>query len=409
MSSRRRFLRAFGVAAMGGLAGCGGGGGEQGGPDSGGGDGGADAPAEEEEEESTTTAEEAPPAEPDVETPVEPGQWPMLQGGPRHIGVSPGPTIGPEKPTVDWSRGVGSGITTDPVLDGDTMYVGTDNGRVYALSRADGSVRWRNNYPRMQGLALEGDTLYVSADRLYALNVSNGGRQWRYSTGGQLTTPPVVHNGTAYVATNEPRLYAVAGGERKWRTLSMTGYIATPAVTDDAVFMGHGRGLSRLYLSNGAQEWQYITQSQVSGAPTVRDGRVVTPFASGLIAEINAADKADRVKSQLGQGPQSSPAVTEDATYVTTTGSELHRLSRTDGETEWSADLRTPSYSPPAVSGTYVYAADNATVRAFTREEGDPVWSWNLDEGVRGGVAPVDGTLYAATNEWNAYAVSPPE
>ena len=408
MSSRRKFLRALGVATVGSVAGCGGGG-EQDAP-AGGNDGGNDQPdTSTTTAEPTTTEEPTTTAEPGPATSVEPGQWSMLQGGPRHVGVSPGAGIGPEKPTTDWSRGVGSGVTTDPVVDGDTVYVGTANGRVYAISRADGSVRWRNDYPRMSGLAVDGDTVYVSADRLYALDVSNGSRRWRHGIGGQLATAPVVHNGTAYVASDEPRLYAVADGERKWRTLSMTGYIPAPAVTDSAVFMGHGRGVSRLYLSGGAQEWQYITQGQASGAPTVRNGRVVTPFADGLVAEVNAADKADRTTTQLDQGAQASAAVTDAATYVTTTGAQLHKLSRADGETQWSVDLGAPSYSPPAISGDYVYAADNATVQAFTHEGGNPAWTWELDAAVRGGVAPVDGTLYLATDEWNAYAVSAPE
>jgi|GEM_PF-6412494 len=411
MSSRRRFLRVLGASAIGGLAGCGGGGEDP--PaddDTGGGNEGADTPTPTTEQTTTTeTTTTTTTTTTGAETPVEPGQWPMLQGGPQHVGVSPGAGVGPQSPTVDWRHGVGSGVTTDPVVDADSMYVGTDDGRVYALSRSDGSVRWDNNYPRMQGLAVEGDTLYVSADRLYALNVANGNRRWRYSISGRPTTPPVVHNGTAYVASDEPRLYAVSGGERKWRTLTMTGYIPTPAVTDDAVYMGHGRGLSRLYLSGGAQEWQYITGGQATGAPTVRDGRVITPFVGGLVSEVNASDKADRIEMQLDQGSQASTAVTESAIYATTTGAKLYKLNREEGEVTWSVDLGNPSYSPPAVSGDYVYAADNANVQAFSREESDSVWAWEIGEAVRGGVAPVDGTLYVATGGWSAYAVSTPE
>jgi hypothetical protein len=82
---------------------------------------------------------------------------------------------------VLWTTLVGGAVASTPVVDrAGTVYVGANNGRVYALGAADGAVRWSfaSNGPVRSALAIGvGGRLFAgSSDKsLYALGEFRGG------------------------------------------------------------------------------------------------------------------------------------------------------------------------------------------------------------------------------------------
>jgi outer membrane protein assembly factor BamB len=95
-------------------------------------------------------------------------------------------------------------IWATPVIDGDTLYIGSFDKKLYALNIADGTVKWE--------FATEGaviatplvyqDTVIIgSLDRnLYALNKSDGSLKWKFSGNNWFWTESVVLNDTLYAA-----------------------------------------------------------------------------------------------------------------------------------------------------------------------------------------------------------------
>ena len=63
-------------------------------------------------------------------------------------------------------------------------------------------------------------TVYVGSDdgNLYALDAKTGTRQWSFSTGGLVRSSPVVVDGTAYFTSADDNLYAVDAetGQKEW-------------------------------------------------------------------------------------------------------------------------------------------------------------------------------------------------
>jgi len=71
-------------------------------------------------------------------------------------------------------------ITSDPVIVGDTIYVGNQSGRVVALNARDGETRWTARDGAYSPVAVAGGSLFFVSDRneLIRLDAASGARIW---------------------------------------------------------------------------------------------------------------------------------------------------------------------------------------------------------------------------------------
>jgi len=112
---------------------------------------------------------------------------------------------------TDGSYSVGSPINTTPFLDvtDNSVYFGADNGKLYKLNAADGTLT--SGYPFTTGGAINSSpivyngTVYFGSDdgKCYALNSSNGTlkNKWPVTVGAEVKSMPVLGgwNGSDYV------------------------------------------------------------------------------------------------------------------------------------------------------------------------------------------------------------------
>lgn len=89
-------------------------------------------------------------------------------------------------------------IDADPILIGNTVYVGSYNGDLAAVDAATGEVLWRRELSAHAGLAAEGTGLFVtdSRDQVWGAEPSTGGGRWKQENlrYRQLTAPALVGN-----------------------------------------------------------------------------------------------------------------------------------------------------------------------------------------------------------------------
>src|SRR5437762_1072088 len=98
--------------------------------------------------------------------------WPMLRGGPALEGVSTG-TL-PAKLQLIWKFKTAGPVKSSPAIEGDKVFVGSNDGLVYALNLATGVKVWESKTGgpvESSALALEGKVFVGSSDGLlYALD-----------------------------------------------------------------------------------------------------------------------------------------------------------------------------------------------------------------------------------------------
>src|SRR5207249_5259558 len=135
--------------------------------------------------------------------------WPMFHQNARHTGLSA--FVGPSTPTLKWSFKTTSPVVSSPAIALGTIYVGGDDGNLYAINRA-GALKWKftTGGPIESSPAIGSHgTVYVGSDDGYFYAISRDGTlQWRIRVSPfdcvcqQDFTPTIGNDGTIYVGTN---------------------------------------------------------------------------------------------------------------------------------------------------------------------------------------------------------------
>jgi outer membrane protein assembly factor BamB len=123
---------------------------------------------------------------------------------------------------------------------GEPTHTHTSEEVVSALQATDGSPLWRHQLAPGEKpmspsspVVAEG-VVYVGADDgcLYALRAPDGDLLWRYQTGGALLSAPVVANGVVYVGANDGYVYAlqVGDGSLLWRSFASVAVSAVVGI-----------------------------------------------------------------------------------------------------------------------------------------------------------------------------------
>ncbi len=112
-----------------------------------------------------------------------------------------------------WQRRLAQRLYTNPLLYHDLVITGGHTGRVVALERQTGAIRWVTTTEGrvLGGMAVIRDREIIlgSADgRVYVLQGDSGIVEWQYQTGGPIRTTPGVGTGLCIVPSCDGNLYA---------------------------------------------------------------------------------------------------------------------------------------------------------------------------------------------------------
>jgi len=147
---------------------------------------------------------------------------PAIGGKTMYIGVQDGSLYACDLHTgrVDWIYETGGQITAAPVVDGDRVFVGSWDKRIYALdASAGGMLIWKVNTGDIISTApvLSDGTLFVTTRKgdVFALDAETGARKWDGSTGGSGALSPTSHGGIIFMEGERELLaYNAATGRR---------------------------------------------------------------------------------------------------------------------------------------------------------------------------------------------------
>ena len=136
--------------------------------------------------------------------------WPMQGHDAAHSGVA-GESVEPPLEVL-WKYKTGAGYSS-PAVSGGMVYVGSNDGYVYALDASSGSLKWKykTGDSVASSPAVSGGVVYVGSHDgyVYALDASSGNLKWKYKTGGGGSSP-AVSGGVVYVGSHWDYFYAFA-------------------------------------------------------------------------------------------------------------------------------------------------------------------------------------------------------
>jgi len=272
----------------------------------------------------------------------------MFRGNASHSGVysaSPGQSLA----GLQWRFMTEGDVVSSPTVLGQTVYVGSGDGHLYALDRAAGTRKWAfdAHNPIFSSPAVGDGAVYFGTrdGKLFAVDASTGKQRWTLTTGRLMAWPwghesgdvytssPAFDQGTVFFAAGDGSVYAVnaATGKEKWHAQTEGRVRASPAVDASRVYVGSADG--RVYAfdrATGAAKWKFETEGvklnsgdygfdrrTVQASPAVVNGTVFVGARDGWIYAIDAEKGTERWRfDHKVSWINTSPAVAEGVVYA---------------------------------------------------------------------------------------------
>jgi outer membrane protein assembly factor BamB len=144
-------------------------------------------------------------------------------------------------------------LWTSPVIQGNTLYISTYDGHIYALSLETGELLdW--SFESEVGFAsspvIYGDTIFVgSFDRyLYAVKIGSDLPIWKFpqeeATGNWFWASPIVNEDIIYAVCLDGRIYAIEAetGGKLWEFDAGNPIVSSPVLMDNLLIVTDGSG-----------------------------------------------------------------------------------------------------------------------------------------------------------------------
>jgi glucose dehydrogenase len=229
--------------------------------------------------------------------------WPKLHQNNFNTGLSMVDTSSVTGTTIIWTFHAGSKVDSSPAIGADgTIYVGCENGNLYALDPADGTPKWvfptgGEIYTSSPAISADG-TIYIGSETgFFAIN-PDGTQKWSYPTGdSEAGSPSIGADGTIYLASWDHNLYALnPDGSLKWKFTTGDSMDESPAIgADGTIYVGSGD--SYLYAINpdGTKKWSFKAKNQEGmSTPSIgSDGTLIVGSENGYLYSINSHLEGD--------------------------------------------------------------------------------------------------------------------
>ncbi len=321
----------------------------------------------------------------------------MFRGDPAHTGTSDAKLFDGQG-GIRWTVHTGASVRSSPAVTSDRVYIGSDDGTLYALDRKRGRIIWRfaaGGAVAASPAVAEG--LVVAATlpgRIFALDAKTGALRWS------------LHTGAALPLNTSP-----AGG---WDI-----YASSPVVAGGMVVIGAPDGAVRaLELRTGRLRWKVQTGGRVRGTPAVGGQTAVVGSWDGRVYALDLGTGATRwVHHTIGdtldsraagfdrRALQSSPAIAGGMVFIGSRDGGLYGLDLATGERRWRVSHRGSWVvgSPAVQDGrVYVGSSDGHFVQAVEAGTGKELWRLPTAANVIASPLLADGLLLVTTHRTDA-------
>jgi len=285
---------------------------------------------------------------------------------------------------VLWERRIGRLNASSPAYSKGRLYiVNLVPGHVIKLDAKTGKVLWKRVLPgRAESSPLVlGNTLYFGCEngQLFALSTRNGHERWATTLGGPVKSAPAYRHGVLYVGDYGGYMNAVRAstGKLVWQSgslgpgLAASGeFYSTPAIAFGRVYAGNNDGRVYSYdLTDGALAWTHSTGGYVYSGPTVASTPTTPPTVyvgsfDGNIYALNAKNGETRWSHSAGGQVVGSLSAVGNIVYVAEfTNGSTNGYDMKTGRRVFH--YKTGTYTPVISDGRRIYLVGYSSINAL--------------------------------------------
>lgn len=329
--------------------------------------------------------------------------WPMFRQNHLNTGRN-SRTYGPEGPVgTAWQFETKGSVRSSPAVVDETVFVGSDDGHVYAVDAVTGDHRWQfeTGGPITSSPAVFDGTVFVGSmdQHVYAIDSWNGHREWQFQTEGPVRCSPTVGKdswGTTYDPLESPMVYVGSDDGRVYALDAISGEEAGSVSTGAPVVASPFAQLRFYYVE------PYLVGVNVEGTLYLLELRGDRFFHLEELLKFGIPTKTAAVTS--GQG---SRGEWDNSYFFGTDSHQLHVYGKHGFEFETAGKVR----SAPALdlSGQRVYFGswDGHVYAVGFSGYRDQVEAWTFKTGgkVESSPAVADGVVYVGSADQHVYAL----
>jgi outer membrane protein assembly factor BamB len=305
-----------------------------------------------------------------------------------------------------WRTSLDASSRSGVTVDGGRAFVADDQGKVYAISVADGSVEWtaKTLGHVLAPAAVAGGRVFVTGRdvdnqraEIVALDEQSGDVVWRFtpSVAGSTGSAPAVADGSVVAGVADRAVHALsaADGAERWTRLALSLFSPAnaPAVAPDGVYaVDASGGLYRLDPATGERLWDYqFNQLVVRSSPVVSGSSVLVGLNDGRIVAVDASSGNLVWQSIATPGLIGPIALAGDVLVASKGGRQAGLVAYVHDPSGAPIDVPSPTrLDPGRLFGTYaiafviVLAVVLIPTRLASRRVGLPTWeAWeDVDE-----------------------------
>lgn len=309
-----------------------------------------------------------------------------------------------------WSFPCEFGVRTSPGVSEGRVYFGDDIGIFRAVDAKNGKLAWKFDPDTGAEIASSATfyddlVLFGSYDAyLYALSRKDGSLRWKAETEGPVHCTPAIGSGHTFVAgcDEQLRTISIATG-KEVAAMSMSAYsAASPAVLGERLFVG-------TFASQVlCVRWRYQQGTDsTSVAPTklAPTGDTGSEGGSAVAWAYEHPRKKFPYYSSPAVGPiGDSSRKTRWAVVVGGRDKMVHAIDADSGESLWTVPTRAGIEGSPVIVGAQVIVGGlDGKIYCLELATGEEHWIYNAGTPFRSSPAIAGGNLYIASDEGLVY------
>ncbi|NIM14272.1 MAG: PQQ-binding-like beta-propeller repeat protein [Candidatus Aminicenantes bacterium] len=320
-----------------------------------------------------------------------------------------------------WTYKTGSEIISSPVIGFGRVYIGSTDGKVYAINLKDGSKVWEfDTEDDIEASPLLVDTfIYIGnlSGEFFAMDAHTGKVYWKYNTEGPIygsanwVRKPDSQETLIFVGSHDNKMYCfdAASGELQWAYETSHYINGTPALDgENIVFGGCDEKLHILSALDGKKKGEVRAGSYIPGSAALVENRAYVGHYGNQLICIDIKNKKiawEYGDKKHGSAFFSSPAVGKDHVVIGSRDGYLHCVNRETGEKIWTFRTRDEVDSSPVIVGNQVIAgSSDGRLYIVNLKNGEQTWSYEIGAAIISCPAVAGGLIVIGAEDGRIYA-----
>lgn len=246
-------------------------------------------------------------------------------------------------------------------------------------SRPADAVRtlWKTELgkPIVASVAVEGQSVFVAdqAGRLTRLDLATGRQQWQTKLADAIAAAPLVVGGVVYVGDEAGAFHAVQADTGNDQVILKTGdkIVGQAAAGKGVIYVGsYDRSVYAMDTATGKQRWTFQTQAQVNASPVVSGQLVMVAGCDGYVRGLDAATGKEQWSVDVGGPIAATPLAYAGRVYAASLKGDRVAIDPAAGKLLWRNREQADVDDVPSFMSSPVITPNTVAAVSFTSQSG---------------------------------------